>query len=183
MGKENFKIEGTVSKEVAVNEVRKAARQFALLYFHFSKVLYERYGLEQAKEIIQQVVFEQAVDRSEQMKEKARELGLPTDTVEDFRHVIDLPFMGWIPEWGEDHCPYGEIWRQYIRKYPWFKEIAPFYCDVIDTTTIENFTGRLSHRITQNVILEGDSCKREYFESDKVKKGEYTYGSKEQDRK
>jgi hypothetical protein len=179
MGKDNFRIEGTIGKEAAVNEVRKAARQFALLYFHFSKVLYEQFGLEQTKEIIQKVVFEQAVDRSEQMKEKALLHGLSSDTVEDFRSVIDLPLLGWIPEWGEDHCPYGEVWRQYIVKYPWFKEIAPFYCDVIDTTTIENFTGHLSHRITQNVILQGDCCKREYYESEKVKKGEYTYGSKE----
>ena len=59
-------------------------------------------------------------------------------------------------------------------------EIAPFYCDVIDTTTIENFSKCLSHRITQNVILEGTCCKREYFESDKVKRGEYTDGKKEE---
>ena len=52
--------------------------------------------------------------------------------------------------------------------------------DVIDTTTIENFSRCLSHRITQNVILEGTCCKREYFESDKVKRGEYTYGKKEE---
>lgn len=179
MGKENYKLEGTMDREAAVNEVRKAARQFALLYFHFSKVLYEQFGMEQAKEIVQKVVFEQAVDRTEQMKEKAASLGLSTDTVEDFRAVIDLPFLGWIPEWGEDHCPYGEVWRNYITKFPWFKEFAPFYCDVIDTTTIENFTGHLSHRITQNVILQGDCCNREYFESDNVKNGEFTYGRKE----
>ena len=100
--------------------------------------------------------------------------------VEDFMSVIDLPFTGWIPEWGEDHCPYAEVWRTYFDKYPWFREIAPFYCDVIDTTTIENFSKCLSHRITQNVILEGTCCKREYFESDKVKRGEYTYGKKEE---
>lgn len=97
-----------------------------------------------------------------------------------FMSVIDLPFTGWIPEWGEDHCPYAEVWRTYFDKYPWFREIAPFYCDVIDTTTIENFSKCLSHRITQNVILEGTCCKREYFESDKVKRGEYTYGKKEE---
>ena len=87
--------------------------------------------------------------------------------------------MDWIPEWGEDHCPYAEIWRGYFEKYPWFKELAPFYCDVIDTTTIENFTGCLSHRITQNVILEGNACTREYFDSKKVRQGDYTYGAKE----
>lgn len=179
MGKENYKIEGTVSRELLVTEVRKAARQFAMQYFHFSKVLYERFGLEEAKDIIRQSIFELAVDRSDQMKKKAEELGLSTETLEEFRQVSDLPRTGWIKEWGEDHCPYGEIWREYAKEYPWFKELAPFYCDVIDTTTIENFSGHISHQITQNVILEGTECKRRYFESEKVKQGEYTYGTKD----
>ena len=146
MGKERTSLTGEVSREREVDQIRKAARQFALLYFHFSKVLYDQFGLEKAKGIIRQVVFEQAVDRAEQLRQQAKALGNGTDTVEDFRGNID-------------------------------KELAPFYCDVIDTTTIEHFTGHLSHRITQNVILEGTECKREYFESEKVKRGEYTYGT------
>ena len=177
MSKADYKIEGTVPRELLVSEVRKAARQFAMQFFHFSKVLYDQFGLEKTKDIVRQTVFELAVDRSDQLREKALAQGLKADSVEDFMSVIDLPFTGWIPEWGEDHCPYAEVWRTYFDKYPWFREIAPFYCDVIDTTTIENFSKCLSHRITQNVILEGTCCKREYFESDKVKRGEYTYGT------
>lgn len=176
--KDTYKIEGTVERAQMVSEVRKAARQFAMQYFHFSKTLYEEFGLEKAKELIQKTVFELAVDRSDQLREKALAKGLKADSVEDFRSVIDLPLTGWIPEWGENHCPYAEVWRGYFEKYPWFKELAPFYCDVIDTTTIENFSGHLSHRITQNVILQGCACTREYFESEKVKRGEYTYGTK-----
>lgn len=178
MSKADYKIEGTVPRELLVSEVRKAARQFAMQFFHFSKVLYDQFGLEKTKDIVRQTVFELAVDRSDQLREKALAQGLKADSVEDFMSVIDLPFTGWIPEWGEDHCPYAEVWRTYFDKYPWFREIAPFYCDVIDTTTIEIFSKCLSHRITQNVILEGTCCKREYFESDKVKRGEYTYGKK-----
>lgn len=178
MSKADYKIEGTVPRELLVSEVRKAARQFAMQFFHFSKVLYDQFGLEKTKDIVRQTVFEIAVDRSDQLREKALAQGLKADSVEDFMSVIDLPFTGWIPEWGEDHCPYAEVWRTYFDKYPWFREIAPFYCDVIDTTTIENFSRCLSHRITQNVILEGTCCTREYFESDKVKRGEYTYGKK-----
>ena len=180
MSKADYKIEGTVPRELLVSEVRKAARQFAMQFFHFSKVLDDQFGLEKTKDIVRQTVFELAVDRSDQLREKALAQGLKADSVEDFMSVIDLPFTGWIPEWGEDHCPYAEVWRTYFDKYPWFREIAPFYCDVIDTTTIENFSKCLSHRITQNVILEGTCCKREYFESDKVKRGEYTYGKKEE---
>lgn len=183
MGKEQYKIEGTVEKEQMVSEIRKAARQFAMQYFHFCKVLYDRYGSETAKDIVRQTVFELGVDRSDQLRDEALRRGLNADGTEDFMSVTDLPFMGWIPEWGEDHCPYAEVWRTYFEEYPWFVEFATFYCDVIDTTTIENFSRRLSHRITGNVMLKGTSCTREYFQSEKVEKGEYTYGRKEEIKK
>ena len=172
-------LEGNVTREKMVEQIRLAARQFAMLYFHFTKTLVDKYGLEQAKDLVRQTIFEQAVDRSDRLREKRIAKGAGTDTVEDFMEDIDLPFCGWIPEWEEDHCPYAVVWRDYIKKNPWFREFALFYCDVIDTTTIENFTRHLSHRITQNVITEGKSCKREYFESEKVKRGEYTYGRKD----
>lgn len=178
MGKEDFKIEGTVEKKLMVDQIRLAARQFAMLYFHFSKVLYEAYGAEKAKDLVRQAVFEQALERSDIMRERAAAEGKGTDTVEDFMSVIDLPFCGWIPQWGEDHCPYAENWRGYFEKYPWFQEFATFYCDVIDTTTIENFTKHISHKITQNVITEGQSCERTYFESEAVKGGRFTYEGK-----
>ena len=129
MSKADYKIEGTVPRELLVSEVRKAARQFAMQFFHFSKVLYDQFGLEKTKDIVRQTVFELAVDRSDQLREKALAQGLKADSVKDFMSVIDLPFTGWIPEWGEDHCPYAEVWRTYFDKYPWFREIAPFYCD------------------------------------------------------
>ena len=137
---------------------------------------YDRYGHDVAKDIVRETVFNLAVDRSNRIREKSLAQGKKADTVADFMSDIDLPFEGWIPEWGEDHCPYAEVWRTYYEKYPWFREFAPFYCDVIDTTTIENYSKCLSHRITQNVLNEGTACLREYFESDSVKKGEYTYG-------
>lgn len=176
MGKEAYEITGTVDRVLMVDQIRKAARQFAMQYFHFCKTLYDRYGHDVAKDIVRETVFNLAVDRSNRIREKSLAQGKKADTVADFMSDIDLPFEGWIPEWGEDHCPYAEVWRTYYDKYPWFREFAPFYCDVIDTTTIENYSKCLSHRITQNVLNEGTACLREYFESDSVKKGEYTYG-------
>ncbi|MGM9626191.1 MAG: hypothetical protein ACI3XM_10860 [Eubacteriales bacterium] len=179
MGKENYKIEGTVDRALMVDQIRLEARQFAMLYFHFVKTLYDAFGCEKAKELVQKTIFEQGIERSDILREKASDAGLSTDSKENFRKVSDLPFCGWIPQWGEDHCPYAEIWREYVKEYPWFRAFATLYCDVIDTTTIENFTRRLSHRITQNVIVEGRSCEREYFESEEVKGGKFTYGTKE----
>ena len=177
MSTEKTKIPGTVDRAREVDQIRRAARQFAMQYFHFSKTLYESLGRDRAKELVQKTVYELARDRAEKMRRKAQDEGKGTDTVEDFMAVIDLPFDGWIPEWGENHCPYAEVWRSYFDEYPWFREFAPFYCDVIDTTTIETFTHKLSHHITQNVINSGTACLREYYPSEKVEKGEYTYES------
>lgn len=55
MGKEKFKIEGTVERSQMVDEIRKAARQFAMLYFHFCYTLYKQFGLEKTKEIVRQM--------------------------------------------------------------------------------------------------------------------------------
>ncbi|MBR6308904.1 MAG: hypothetical protein IKR39_09895 [Lachnospiraceae bacterium] len=178
MATEKTPIEGTVDRAREVDQIRKAARHFAMLYFHLSKTLYENFGLEKAKILIQTIVFELGEDRALQMKEKAKALGLTDLTHEDFMKVVDIPFDGWIKEWGENHCPYAEVWRKYIPENPWFQELAPFYCDVIDTTTTEVFTGRESQKITQNVITHGTACLRNYFEKEEVKKGEYTYGKR-----
>ncbi|HAX51266.1 MAG TPA: hypothetical protein DCX82_04905, partial [Lachnospiraceae bacterium] len=105
MGKESYKITGTVLREQMVDEIRKAARQFAMLYFHFCDVLQKTYGLEKTKEIVRQTVFELAVDRSDQLREKAHKQGKATETKKDFMEVVDLPLCGWIPQWGADHCP------------------------------------------------------------------------------
>ena len=149
MGTEKTPLTGTVERGREVDQIRKAARQFAMQYFHFCKTLYESFGHDKAKELIQRTVFELAKDRAEQMRKKAQSEGKGTDTVDDFMAVIDLPFDGWIAEWGENHCPYAEAWRGYFDEYPWFKEFAPFYCDVIDTTTIETFTHRMSSHNTK----------------------------------
>jgi hypothetical protein len=169
----------TIPYTEAVTQARLACRQFAMLYFHFVKVLYERLGDEEAKELTRQAIFELALDRSGLLREKAQEAGLPVRDELDFQAVSDLSRIAWQPAMGNLHCPYGEQWMTYYQDYPWFKEFAPFYCDVIDTTNIENFSKRLSHKLTENVLTGGESCRRVYFESDDVKNGKFTYGAAE----
>ena len=164
----------TIEYSQAVNEVRKAARQFAMLYFNFCKVLVEELGIEQAKIIINKSVFGLALDRTNQLREKVQEQGQETN-LENFTQFSDLPRIGWVKELGRDHCPYAETWVTYYEKYPWFRELAPFYCDIIDTTNIENFTQKLSHKLTKNVLWGDETCEREYFSSEDVKQGKFTY--------
>ena len=168
-----------VTKE-KVFEVRRACRQFAMQYFHFCRNLVETLGEEDAFPIVQKSIFELSLDRSDKMRAKAIESNLEP-TLENFRKVSDLAFIGWSgwdPSMGGVKCPYAEVWLGYYQEYPWFKRFASLYCDVIDTTNIENFTRTTSHRITKNLLWGDDECTREYFESENVKAGYFTYGKR-----
>jgi hypothetical protein len=160
-----------------VKEVRKACYQFALQYFHFCKTLVDSLGEEKALPIVQKTIFGLSIDRSNKMRDKAKELGLET-TLENFGKVTDLArsgWDGWTPDQGGVKCPYAEVWLTYYDEHPWFKRFASLYCDVIDTTNIENFTRTTSHRITKNLLWGDDECSRQYFESEQVKQGIFTY--------
>ena len=162
-----------------VKEVRKACYQFALLYFHFCKTIVDTLGEEIAFTVVQKTIFELSIDRSNKMRAQAEASGLEP-VFENFRKVTDLArsgWDGWQPSMGGVRCPYAEVWLTYYDGYPWFKRFAPLFCDVIDTTNIENFTKTTSHRLTKNLLWGDSECVREYFESDQVKQGKFTYGS------
>jgi hypothetical protein len=163
-----------------VKEVRKACYQFAMQYFHFCKTLADTLGEEKAFPIVQQAIFELSIDRSDKMRAQAQAAGLEP-VLENFLKVTDLArsgWDGWDPSLGGVFCPYAEVWLTYFDQHPWFKRFAPLFCDVIDTTNIENFTRTTSHRITKNLLWGDNECRREYFESEQVKQGIFTYGTR-----
>jgi hypothetical protein len=152
-----------------------------MLYFHFCKILVEAHGEEEAMPLVQKAVFELSLDRSDGAREKALTRELET-TRQNFATVNDLPSIAWRewdPESKEVRCPYAQQWLSYYRDYPWFKKFASLYCDVIDTTNIENFSRTTSHRILKNLLWGDGSCEREFFESEKVKNGIFTYGKRD----
>lgn len=173
-----FSQKETILRIEAVEQVRKGGRQFAMLYFHFVKSLVDSFGIVKAKELTQKAIFELGLERTDALRKEAKELELEF-TIQNMMKITDIPFLGWDKCRGRNHCPYGEQWMTYYVDYPWFKEFAPFYCDIIDTTNCENFTRTTSHKITKNVLLGDESCEREYYPSEEVKKGVYTYGVKE----
>jgi hypothetical protein len=163
-----------------VKEVRKACYQFAMQYFHFCKTLVDTLGEEKAYPIVRKAIFELSIDRSDKMRAQAEASGL-APVLENFPKVTDLArsgWDGWEPSLGGVFCPYAEVWLTYFDEHPWFKEFAPLFCDVIDTTNIENFTRTTSHRITKNLLWGDNECTREYFESEQVKQGIFTYGTR-----
>jgi hypothetical protein len=170
------------TKTATVADVRLACRQFAMLYFHFCKILVEAVGEEKALPLVQKAIFELSLDRTDGARARARDQGLAA-TLEHFPKVNDLPMIAWRewePSGGEVRCPYAQQWIRYYKEYPWFKKLASLYCDVIDTTNIENFSRSMSHRLTKNLLWGDSDCEREYFESGEVKKGNFTYGKREE---
>jgi len=171
---------GEAADMMDLNDLRLACRQFAMLYFHFCKGLKDALGEDAAFPVVQEIIFNLSLDRTNRTRKKAIEQGLEP-AVENFPKVNDLPQIAWSlwkPEMGGVRCPYAEVWLACFQEEPWFKRFASLYCDVIDTTNIENFTQTTSHRITRNLLWGDPCCEREYFESEDVKKGIFTYGKK-----
>jgi hypothetical protein len=167
-------------KNVELNDLRLACKQFARLYFHFCKTLRDALGEETALALVQKTVFGLSLDRTDRAREQAAMLGLET-TLVNFAVVNDLPAKGWSewkPEMGGVRCPYAEVWLDYFKDNPWFKQFASLYCDVIDTTNTENFTRTTSHKITKNLLWGDSDCDHEYFESATVKEGNFSYGKR-----
>ena len=76
-----------------------------MLYFNFVKTLVEKYDVDEAKEITHTVLFGLALERSDEMRNRASELGINC-TVEAMNKVTDIAFLGWDESKGKD--PYGE---------------------------------------------------------------------------
>lgn len=175
---EIIKDDETVSKKQAVSEVRMMAYQFADLYFAFVDEIRTEYGEEAAMKMAHKVLYRRAVERAEKMRERAEEKKLEK-IPDNIAAVVDVPFLGWIPELGKDLCPYGAAWNKRIEENPWFRPFAAMYCSVTDTTVAEEFTGAYSHRVVKSTAAGDETCTNEYFLSDDVKKGKRTYRPEE----
>ncbi len=59
------------------------------------------------------------------MRERAHENGdeLIADNIIS---TTDVPFLGWVPEFEELHCPYGASWLLRFEENPWFKNLLLF---------------------------------------------------------
>ena len=165
----------TVDRAEAVAQIRSMAVQFADLYFCFVDEMRASLGEEAAREAVQRVLFRRARERADQMVRRAEEQGFAR-TPENMPAVSDIAYMGWVAELGREHCPFGVAWNARMEAHPWFREYARMYCDVMDTTVAEAFTGDCSHRLLKNVVLGDETCERVYYHDEAVKNGRFTYG-------
>lgn len=151
-----------IDLNAAVQEVRKACIHFADLYFHFTRVLVEEFGEEEAERLIKKAIGNRATERGLSLRKEAGKRGLPL-TLDTWSKVTDIPFLGWDKSLGRLHCPYAEGWLGRYADNPWFARFAALYCDINDTLVMETFTGNLSQKITKNVLWGDDTCEREFF--------------------
>lgn len=151
-----------IPRKEAIIEVRKACYHFSDLYFHFSKVLVQEFGIEKGKELIESAVRNRAVERAEKIIKNAEHLGIPRKS-ENYGKVTEIPLLGWVQSLGKHECPYAAAWLDRFDAEPWFKEIAPFYCVTNDPLVCEIFTGDTSQKITKNVLWGDETCERVYF--------------------
>ena len=168
--------EEQINRKFAVSEVRNMAFQFSDLYFTFVSELREQLGEKRTIEIVTRVVFRRAAERAFDMIRRAEANGIAR-VPDNIIKMTDVPFLGWDDSFGRDMCPYGAAWNRRIAENPWFQRFACLYCDVTDTTIAEVFTGCYSHKIYHNVLLGDNTCEREYYLSENIKNGEFTYGS------
>ncbi|HIV26649.1 MAG TPA: hypothetical protein IAA64_01655 [Candidatus Ornithocaccomicrobium faecavium] len=164
-----------VSRVEAVAQIRSMAMQFADLYFCFVQEIRVALGDEAAREMVRRVLFQRARERAAAMVARAQAQGIER-TPENMPRVSDIAYMGWAPAPGREHCPFGVAWNARIAQYPWFREYARMYCDVMDTTVAEAFTGNCSHKLLKNIVLGDESCERVYYPDEAVKDGHFTYG-------
>ena len=152
----------TILKNDAVKEVRKACDMFSDLYFHMTKVLLDRFGEEEAKAIVTEIVSTRAAERGDRLAAKAKTMGLEANN-ENLGQVTDIPFLGWDASYGKYSCPFAESWSKRYTDNPWFSDFAPLYCDVNDAVVHEHYTGTETQKITKNVLRGDDHCERIYL--------------------
>lgn len=152
---------GWEGKEEVMQESRKEARQFAMLYHHFAKAIIEEMGEEKGLNFIRNVIRNVAIERGEDMKKAATAAGLPItlETMRDER-VRDLPKYTFPPggHKGDVYCPYGKYWRS--KGEDVMRWAVHGYCDVVDPWKPRTFIGPSYKlwRYGKNLNYGHDSC-------------------------
>ncbi|MBI2303996.1 MAG: L-2-amino-thiazoline-4-carboxylic acid hydrolase [Chloroflexi bacterium] len=149
------------SKEQCALEVRKMARLFALMYYHFATTIVEEMGEERGKEVVSKVVARFGAHRGEEIKKR-----VGTDNLANLIGATDLPETGWESRHirmsgGESglrvtYCPLADTWKAMGAD-----ALGQLYCAVDEARfKAYNLEGSFVH--AKNV-LQGDDCCEVYI--------------------
>ncbi len=143
----------------AEEQVVAMAKRLALLFHYTAKVLVEKYGAEEGKELLHEIIKRYGRESGVITRAKVNALGLPL-TVENFNAGSDLPRWGWKADriTGEDgiergritRCPLAEVWQE-----KGSAELGRIYC-YVDQAKYDAYNG-IKCRHLKN-LLDGDDC-------------------------
>ncbi len=147
--------EETLSKEEVAVEAGKMAHLFALLYYHFAKILVDEFGEEKGTALITKAVKNFALERGRTMREYALSLGLDT-TDQSMREVSDLPRFTFYTDDNGTHCPFADVWET---KGSIGQELGLIYCNVNDPYKAKGFNAEARlYRYIKNRNLGDPKC-------------------------
>jgi hypothetical protein len=140
------------------NPTQRMAKFTALLYYHLTKAMVEKYG-EGAREAIKAGIRAFGIERGSNIAGQVKEAGLDL-TIEHLDKFYDMPIaQGWSPNASyvegkkysrTEACAFAEVWKE-----KGWTEIGRLYCDV-DPAIREGYNPNISYTPKEN-LLEGDS--------------------------
>ncbi len=150
---------GYVPVEEATEQVRLMARRLAVLYHYMAQVLVERFGDEQAEELLREIIWRYGTESGENARRRVEELGLPL-TADNFGLGSDLPKYGWESEQRQSdgitrncvtYCPFAKVWQE-----KGAERWGQIYC-LVDEAKYRAYNGALC-RHAKHVLRGDDGC-------------------------
>ena len=154
----NEQREELVSKKEAEEQVVVMAKRMALLYHHTAKVLTEKFGEDEGKEMLREIIDRYGCESGKAARAKVEALGLPL-TTDNFNAGSDLPKWGWqadqitckdgVERGRITYCPLAEVWKERGSE-----QLGRIYC-YVDQAKYNAYNG-VKCRHLKNV-LDGDN--------------------------
>ena len=159
MGNSEVKIpNGWQGKEEITVESRKMAKQLAMVYYNFAKLIMEEMGEAEGTRFVKKALKRIATERGEAMRLEATRLGLPL-TQESISKVNDLPKYTFPAEGHacDIFCPYAMLWKE---KGALGQKLGLLWCNIMDPWKIRTFVGPTYKlwKYGKNLNLRNDFC-------------------------
>ncbi len=143
----------------AEDQVIAVAKRLALLFHYTAEVLVEKYGVEEGKVVLHEIINRYGRESGASIRAKVEALGLPL-TKDNFNAGSDLPKWGWKADrvTGEDglergritYCPLAEVWLERGSE-----EWGRIYC-YVDQAKYDAYNGIKCKHLKN--VLDGDDC-------------------------
>lgn len=147
---EEIRWSGPPAEDGWERDVWLMARRTALMYLHFARVIIDRVGEAEGKELVKEAIVNYGRQCGRMVREEALKRGMELNA-ETFARLSDLPSRGWRMDGGTIVlCPLAVIFAEEDEE-----DLGRIYCWV-DQAKVEGFNPDMSCAHAHNV-LDGDS--------------------------